>query len=82
MSYQSTMWGAARWQLMHEYAQKSMSTTLPRNDFRSTAEPFGVFSHAVMFLMSGAVPQLSSSGAPLVQFDEFPVLVVDQAGRG
>ena len=34
-----------------------------------------------MPLMSGAVPQLSSSGAPLVQFDEFPVLVVDQAAE-
>ena len=35
------MWGIARWQLMHEYAQKSTRTTLPRNDFRSTAVPSG-----------------------------------------
>ena len=66
---------------MQEYAQKSMSTTLPRNDFRSMGAPPGVLSHLVMPVMSGAVPQLSSSGAPLVQFDSCGVLVVDEAAE-
>src|ERR1700742_4994355 len=67
--YQSTTWGIARWQLMHEYAQKSTKTTLPRNDFRSIAEPLGVLSQPEMPVRSGAVPQLSRTGAPFVQLD-------------
>ena len=70
-SYHPTTCGIARWQLMHEYAQKSMSTTLPRNDFRSIGAFPGVLSHLVMPLMSGAVPQLSSSEPPSEQFDRW-----------
>ena len=63
------MCGMARWQLMQEYAQKSISTTRPRSECRSTGLLPGVFSQAVMPLISGAGPQVSSRAAPSVQFD-------------
>src|SRR6476620_6198892 len=68
-SYQPPTCGVDRWQLIQEYAQKGMSTTLPGNDFRSIGAFPGVLSHFVMPLMSGAVPQLSSSEPPSEQFD-------------
>src|SRR4029079_8306140 len=69
LSYQSTTCGMARWQLMHEYAQKSIRTILPRSDFRSTGASPGVLSQLAIPLISGAAPQLSSCLAPLLQFD-------------
>ena len=56
----------ARWQLMHEYAQKSISTTLPRNDARSIGLPSGVLSHWVIPLIAAparTVAALSAVGA-------------------
>ncbi|CNJ44634.1 Uncharacterised protein [Mycobacterium tuberculosis] len=57
----------ARWQLMHEYAQKSISTTLPRNDARSIGLPPGVLSHWVIPTMAGAGPHCCSRAKPSVQ---------------
>ena len=59
----------ARWQLMQEYAQKSISTTLPRSACRSIGLSPGVFSHAMMPLRSGAGPQFCSCADALAQFD-------------
>src|SRR5882757_563356 len=54
VEYHACTCGIARWQLMHEYAQKSTSTTLP---LREAAEPSGVFSHFWMPEIAGAGPQ-------------------------
>ena len=79
--YQPTTCGIARWQLMQEYAQKSMSTTLPRNEFRLIGLPSGVFSQAVMPLRSGAGPQFSSAVSPVAAVRQLRVLVGDDAAE-
>ncbi len=63
----------ARWQLMHEYAQKSINTTLPRNDARSIGLPSGVLSHWVIALTAGAGPHCCSWAAPSVQSASWPL---------
>ena len=71
----------ARWQLMQEYAQKSMSTTLPRNDFRSIGAPPGVFSHPVMPLMIGRSSAALEFRPAVGAVRQLRVLVVDEAAE-
>src|SRR5690349_16413031 len=59
--YQAVTWAIARWQLMHEYAQKSTSTTEPLSEAVVSG---GEFSHWVMPAISGAGPQSCSFACP------------------
>ena len=71
----------ARWQLMQEYAQKSISTTLPRNDFRSigrvtgSVEPLG---DALEIRCRAAALELGPAVAAVRQLR---VLLVDEAAE-
>src|SRR5580692_1052583 len=47
---------------MHEYVQKSTSTTLPRSPFIVSGLPSGVLSHFVTCVKFGASPQVTSAG--------------------
>ncbi len=59
--YQPSTWGSARWQLMHEYVQKSTRTTLPRSWLRLSGWSPGVLNHAVMPVKLGARPRFGRS---------------------
>src|ERR1700730_9970658 len=58
--YQASTCGSDRWQLMHEYVQKSTRTTLPRSPLSDSVLPPGVFSQAVIPVKFGAGPQFTS----------------------
>src|SRR5262245_2197037 len=60
-SYHAVTCVIARWQLMHEYAQKSTSTTEPLSDAMVRG---GEFSHWVMPSICGAGPQSCSLAGP------------------
>src|ERR1700691_13193 len=47
---------------MHEYVQKSTSTTLPRSPFIVSGLPLGVLSHFVTAVKFGASPQVTRAG--------------------
>ena len=64
LEYHDSTWGSDRWQLMHEYVQKSTSTTLPRSDDSDRGRSPGVLSQAVMPWKLGAAPQSSSDDRP------------------
>src|SRR5262245_28910406 len=58
--YQALTCAMARWQLMQEYAQKSTSTTLPRNDSSVSGALPWVLNHWLMPPIAGAGPQSDS----------------------
>ena len=76
--YQAEICGIDRWQLMHEYAQKSTSTTFPRRLAMSSG---ALLSHWEMPLMSGAGPQFLKLLAAVSAVRELPVLVCDDAAQ-
>src|SRR6202020_1898951 len=67
LEYQASTWGSDRWQLMHEYVQKSTRTTLPLSDASDRGRSPGVLSQAEMPVKFGAVPQSSSDDRPGAQ---------------
>src|SRR3979490_1757228 len=72
--YQSTTCGMARWQLMQEYAQKSIKTTLYRTEAGASGLPSGVLSHPGTPQRAGAGPHCCSSVDPSVQLVGRPLL--------
>jgi hypothetical protein len=60
-----------RWQLMQEYVQKSMRTTLPCREASEIGDPPGVLSHWVMPKMAGARPHSWRLAASSVQRDSW-----------
>src|ERR1700734_3154224 len=65
--YHASTWGRVRWQLMHEYVQKSTRTTLPRSAEIESGLPPGVLIQAVICAKFGALPQLTSTVTDALQ---------------
>src|SRR5665213_653175 len=71
-AFQASTWGSVRWQLMHEYVQKSIRTTRPFSPATVSGRPPGVWSHREMPANGGACPHRSRTGLSGVHADRAP----------